>query len=109
MQVDHVIPLELMGKDEASNYLPACRSCNNYKSSLSLEHFRKCIMKWHDVLTRDSVTYKNAVRFKLVKPNPHYIVFYFEKIGASAPVYECDDYYKEENKRAFEKPPRRRG
>lgn len=30
------------------------------------------------VLMRDSVTYRNAVRFGLVTPNPHPVKFYFE-------------------------------
>lgn len=29
---------------------------------------------------RDSVTYKNAVRFGLVEPKPHKVVFYFERL-----------------------------
>ena len=33
------------------------------------------------VLARDSVTYKNAVRFGMVVPSPHPVRFYFEKIG----------------------------
>ena len=37
-----------------------------------------------DVLMRDSVTYKNAVRFGLVEPKPHKIVFYFERLRQPA-------------------------
>ena len=89
MQVDHVVPFEFAelcvaeGHDPNSieNYLPACRSCNNYKHTLSIEKFRKCVSRWHDVLMRDNVTYKNAVRFGQVQPTPHEQVFYFEKIG----------------------------
>lgn len=33
-----------------------------------------------DVLMRDSVTYKNAVRFGLVTPNPRPVKFYFEQM-----------------------------
>lgn len=32
------------------------------------------------VLMRDSVTYKNAVRFGLVTPTPHPVKFYFEQL-----------------------------
>jgi 5-methylcytosine-specific restriction endonuclease McrA len=88
MQADHVIPMEFydaykaIGKDidDIGNMLPACRSCNNYKSSLTLEKFREAIGRWPTVLERDSVTYRNAVRYGLVKPEPHPIVFYFEKL-----------------------------
>ena len=86
MQVDHVIPMEFydaymsMGQDlnNADNLLPACRSCNNYKHTLTLEKFRAALERMPDVLARDSVTYRNAVRFGLVTPTPHPIVFYFE-------------------------------
>lgn len=96
MQVDHIVPMarcfdcycqhktaeEL---DVMSNYLPACRSCNHYKGSSTLENFRKNIERFPSVLMRDSVTYKNAVRFGLVVPNPHKVEFYFEKLGISIP------------------------
>lgn len=39
------------------------------------------IERMPDVLMRDSVTYKNAVRFGLVTPTPHKVEFYFEKLG----------------------------
>lgn len=95
MQVDHVVPMarsfdcfhatetaeEL---DVMSNYLPACRSCNHYKGSSSLAGFRKNVECFPQVLMRDSVTYKNAVRFGLVEPKPHKVVFYFEKLGIEA-------------------------
>lgn len=92
MQVDHVIPMELyeayaangIDLDSINNMLPACRSCNNYKSSLTLEKFRAAIEKWTAVLERDSVTYRNAVRFRMVEPNPHKVIFYFEKMEALA-------------------------
>lgn len=95
MQVDHLIPMEFYEQykadgidiDSMENYMPACRSCNNYKSSLTLEKFRRAVERWHEVLLRDSVTYKNAVRFGQVKPNPHPVVFYFEKIEEDQRVH----------------------
>lgn len=84
MQVDHVVAFSLIQDDKTndiSNLLPACRSCNHYKSSLSLESFRKRVESMPYVLMRDSVTYKNAVRFGLVTPNPQKVVFYFERMG----------------------------
>lgn len=82
MQVDHVVSLYWHnGADDISNMLPACRSCNHYKGSSTLDRFRENIERFPEVLMRDSVTYKNAVRFGLVEPKPHKIVFYFEKLG----------------------------
>lgn len=81
MQVDHVVPLNgwsQKGSDTLDNMLPACRSCNHYKSRSTLEGFRKMVESMPDVLMRDSVTYRNAVRFGLVTPNPHTVKFYFE-------------------------------
>lgn len=82
MQVDHVVPLNgysQQGADTLDNMLPACRSCNHYKSRMPLELFRKMLEKMPDTLMRDSVTYKNAVRYGLVIQNWHPVVFYFEK------------------------------
>lgn len=81
MQVDYVVPLNgwsEKGSDTIDNMLPACRSCNHYKSRSTLEGFRKMVESMPDVLMRDSVTYRNAVRFGLVNPNPHPVKFYFE-------------------------------
>ena len=84
MQVDHVVPLNgwnEQGEDVMDNMLPACRSCNHYKSRSTLEGFRRMLEAMPDVLMRDSVTYKNAVRFGLVIPRPHRVKFYFEREG----------------------------
>ena len=81
MQVDHVVPLaHVEGTDELSNMLPACRSCNHYKGALTVDRFRACVERFPQVLMRDSVTYKNAVRFGLVEPKPHKVIFYFETL-----------------------------
>lgn len=98
MQVDHYIPLELSciaeehmdAVDSIDNYLPACRSCNNYKSSMNIEKFRLSVTRFHDVLMRDSVTYKNAVRFGQVKPQQHVQQFYYEKIKVHIPAMDWD-------------------
>ena len=87
MQVDHVIPMEFyeayrangVDIDTLENMLPACRSCNNYKSTLTLEKFRAAVERWPEVLTRGSVTYRNAVRFGMVIPSAHPVTFYFEE------------------------------
>ena len=87
MQVDHVVPLNgwiEKGSDTLDNMLPACRSCNHYKSRMPLEGFRKMVENMPTALIRDSVTYKNAVRFGLVEPKPHEVVFYFERLRQTA-------------------------
>lgn len=79
MQVDHVVPLRKGGEDTLYNMLPACRSCNRYKSTLTVEQFRSSIGRMPEVLMRDSVTYKTAVRFGVVFPMPKPVTFYFER------------------------------
>jgi len=97
MQIDHVTSLELYeaytyhtdmegtNPNCPENLLPACRSCNHYKNTYTIEQFRTAIMNWPYVLARDSVTYRNAVRFGLVVPKPHEVEFYFEQIGVDVP------------------------
>ncbi len=95
MQADHVAPIEyavIIGKcghdpNHIDNLLPTCRSCNYIKSSMTIEMFRRRVEEWVEILARDSVTYRNAVRFGVVVPNPHKVQFYFEQIGLDVPDY----------------------
>ena len=103
MQVDHYLShdygdIYANGKgeiDSEDNYLPACRSCNYRKSSGHLEFFRASVSRLHSVLMRDSVTYRDAVRFEQVKPNEHVQIFYFEAIGVRIPAMEWDQEIRE--------------
>ena len=79
MQVDHIVSLHRDGADDLSNMFPACRSCNKYKSTLTLDGFRKALERMPTVLQRDSTTYRIAVRYGLIIPNEHKVEFYFEK------------------------------
>ena len=81
MQADHYKSLMHGGEDEINNMLPSCRSCNHYKGPCEIETFRKSIERFPKVLNRDNVTYKNAVRYGLVIPNPKSVTFYYEKLG----------------------------
>ncbi len=88
MQVDHVKSLRTGGPDTIDNMLPACRSCNYRKDTLDIENFRRSIEAFPRVLMRDSVTYKNAVRYGLVIPAPGPVKFYFEKLAEAASAEE---------------------
>lgn len=85
MQVDHVASLyqdALHGSgtaDTIDNMLPACQSCNRYKSTMTLETFRAALSRIPDVLLRDNATYRIAVRYGLVTPAKKTVVFYFER------------------------------
>ena len=61
------------------NQMPACASCNINKHSMDLEDFRKLIAGFITSLNRDSVQYKIAKRYGLLKETIKPIVFYFEK------------------------------
>lgn len=79
MQVDHIEALHRGGRDEESNMFPACRSCNKYKSTLTLEGFRKALERMPVALNRDNATYRIAVRYGLIIPDEHKVKFYFER------------------------------
>lgn len=79
MQVDHIEAFIHGGADTLDNMLPACRSCNHYKSSMDLETFRKCLERMPAVLERDCVTYKIAKRFGIVQEGIKKVKFYFER------------------------------
>ena len=81
-QIDHLSPVAHGGKCDLNNLYPACRSCNHRKGTSDLESFRKQIEVFPSVLQRDSVTYRNAVRFGVVTSTPHKVKFYFEKMEA---------------------------
>lgn len=78
MQVDHVIPLRRGGDDDIENMLPACRSCNHYKATLTDEEFREYVSKIPDRLQRDSIPYQVGVRFGIIRSRRD-VMFYYER------------------------------
>lgn len=78
MQVDHVIPLRRGGEDVIDNMLPACRSCNHYKHTLTQEEFRKYVEDIPDRLLRDNIPYQVGVRFGIIHPE-HGVKFWYEE------------------------------
>ena len=80
MQADHVVPLHLGGADDISNLYPACRACNHYKSTYTVEKFRAVIQRAPAVLMASSAAYRSLVRFGLIKhPDNRAVQFYFER------------------------------
>lgn len=84
MQIDHVIPIKFQDREQRDlnamdNLLPACRPCNKYKHTLTVDKFRFALQQEPGILRRDSVAYRNALRFGLIKETPKNIVFYFER------------------------------
>lgn len=78
MQLDHMEPLAKGGADNEANYMPACRTCNHYKSTLTVEQFREQIGLLTKRLTERVYIYKLALRHGCITENNAPIVFYFE-------------------------------
>ena len=78
MQADHMVPLRKGGSDTLDNLLPACRSCNHYKHTLTVEEFRAYVSGIPERLERDSIPYQVGVRFGLIHSDTK-VEFYYEK------------------------------
>lgn len=81
MQVDHMVPLHRGGKDSEDNYLPACRTCNYYKHTLTIENFRKEIRLITQRLRNWVFGYRMALKYGLISENEGDVQFYFEKVS----------------------------
>lgn len=80
MQVDHITPLRLGGKDDIDNMFPSCRRCNHYKRGNSLEGFRTAIEAIPIKLFRDNYIYKVGIDYGLLPTGKQSIKFYFEQV-----------------------------
>lgn len=107
MCVDHVIPLAAGGLDDLENMRCSCRACNHYKATMSISAFRRMLSKEPALLRRDSVAYKNAIRFGLVKETHKPIVFYFETRANRQMEIEHREALREDRKRRSAKKRRR--
>ena len=94
MQIDHIEPLfrnykdkelEYMkrsrGEHNTDNFNPSCARCNRWKSTYTLEQFRKEISLQIDRLNRDSNNYRMAIDFGLIQETKVPVKFYFENIN----------------------------
>ena len=89
MQVDHFIPVywtddKLKDRYEEDvevieNYMPACRRCNFYKSTKSLENFRYDLTNRLLNNLRKTFNYQLALQYGIIKENVEPVKFYFEK------------------------------
>lgn len=85
MQVDHIDSVyvaEMQGRkvnDTVDNYMPACRMCNYYKSSSTLEQFRTNLTELLMPNVRRPFDYRLAVKYGLVVETVKPVKFYFEE------------------------------
>ena len=77
MQVDHVQSVYLGGEDERSNYRPACRSCNFYKSTMSVDGLREQLGLIAGRLEKLFI-FRLALAYGLIQLTGRPVKFYFE-------------------------------
>ena len=78
MQVDHIQSIYLGGVDKLSNYRHACRQCNFYKSTMSVEGLREQLGLIPGRLEK-LLTFRLALAHGLVRIMGKPIKFYFEE------------------------------
>ena len=79
MQVDHIKPKYLGGTDDIENLMPSCRACNFYKSTFSLEDFRKRLMTIPKRLEKNLI-YRLSKKYGFVKQFDYGVWFWFERV-----------------------------
>lgn len=91
MHIDHVIPvfrgwsekvlegfgLE-RGQETENNLYPSCARCNRWKSTWTLEQFRREIELQIERLNKRSNNYRMAKDFGLIQETNQKVVFFFE-------------------------------
>lgn len=78
MQVDHIVSVYWNnGPNNIENYNPACRMCNFYKGTKSLERFKEELAKITGRLEKTFI-YRLAKKYNLLSENDIDIKFYYE-------------------------------
>lgn len=87
MQVDHIeaVYRATYNKEDVSydidNQNPACRACNFYKSTSTIENFRQNIEESLVRNLRKNFNYKMLIKYGLIKEDIKPVKFYFENKG----------------------------
>lgn len=66
---------------DEENFMPTCRQCNFYKSTMTVEDFRKRLQTTMMNNLRKNFRYRLAVKYGLVEEKTKNIVFYFETLS----------------------------
>lgn len=80
MQIDHIVALMYGGADSIENTNPACRMCNKYKSSLTLDSFKNWILAGVVRRLEKLFIFRIAARYGMITVNKWDKKFYFERI-----------------------------
>ena len=79
MQVDHLNSFYNNGENQSlDNLMPACRACNFYKSTLTVDKFRQQLGLLKQRLNNQFI-YKLARKYNLIEEINKDIKFYFER------------------------------
>ena len=92
MQVDHIQPHWhtfteqqasqsniVKGSHDLDNLNPSCARCNKWKSTYSVEHFRKVVETSLERLERDTPNFRLARDYGLIEVIEKPVIFYFER------------------------------
>lgn len=80
MQVDHVVSVYWHnGANDIDNYFPACRMCNFYKSTFTIEGFRERVETVIERLEKVFI-FRLARNYGIIEVKPGKVEFYFEKL-----------------------------
>jgi 5-methylcytosine-specific restriction endonuclease McrA len=92
MQVDHIQPHWhtfteqqasqaniVKGSHDLDNLNPSCARCNKWKSTYSVEHFRKVVETSLERLERDTPNFRLARDYGLIEVIEKRVIFYFER------------------------------
>lgn len=87
MEIEHIIPKYHFDegianvpykKDDIENLNPACKDCNRYKDTLTVEKFRNHLQTIVDRL-KEKWIFRIALKYGLISINQFKVKFYFEK------------------------------
>lgn len=89
MEIDHIIPkyhieesyVEVeYDKDDIINLNPACKSCNRYKETFTVEKFREQIRSIPEKLAKYRWIFRIALAYDIITIKDKKVTFYFEKL-----------------------------
>lgn len=83
LTVDHVHPVYRGGTNDYDNLFPACRGCNNQKSTFTIEEFRTEITAQATRMAKPGRA-RIAIACGVIAMTGEAAVFYFERSGTRA-------------------------
>jgi len=93
--IDHLEPLrrgdgdQYKHRDVITNMMPSCPSCNHYKSTWTIEEFRREIQLMPSRINKKNPTYKMAKRYGLIREEVNKVEFYFEYYNSCPPLVKA--------------------